>query len=449
VAGLTDMEELIATVSDKDVADYLREALICYGTGAHRACVVLTHIALFDGLRRKVKALAPINKVAKAVSDEIEPLATSQKVFETVLIQRLRSAGIFSHLEAQILEQLNNQRNKAAHPSGHIITAEEARFVYSEAIQKFLSKPIRETSYVVDSVMAKLGDQNFFPSATLGDMAAVVDQELANLDMLAKPFLMNKLVQALESGDDTTVRNVENFLITLASKRDGSDRINMVKYLIGPKSSDSKHAEFFTTLVACDPEILTVIEIGTKLRVQTLLLNNAAVSAVWGNYQEFRHPGHVLGACLKVLGEKYMLTDMNEFTMLVVTKASYSPEFIAAVASAPSIFALLLKRYLERASSSQYDTSNSFSRAAPAMDRPLADAATDEQALNILAAIVRGADHGGNVPGALANSAFIKLPALKAKAKAYVTANPGPAETILSIQNITADLPTFLSTYLI
>jgi pimeloyl-ACP methyl ester carboxylesterase len=43
VAGLTDMEELIASVNDKDVANYLREALACYGAGAHRACVVLSH----------------------------------------------------------------------------------------------------------------------------------------------------------------------------------------------------------------------------------------------------------------------------------------------------------------------------------------------------------------------------------------------------------------------
>ena len=96
MAGLTDMEELVGTVHDADVADLLREALACYGTGAHRACVVLTHIALFDGLRRKVKVLSPVNSVAKTVSDEIEPLAAAQKIFETPLIHKVRAAGIIS-----------------------------------------------------------------------------------------------------------------------------------------------------------------------------------------------------------------------------------------------------------------------------------------------------------------------------------------------------------------
>jgi len=137
------MEELVGRVDDRDVADFLREALACYGTGAHRACVVLTHIALFDSLRRKVKALSPVNGVARTVSDEIEPLAAAQKVFETPLVHKLKAVGILTQLEAQILEQLNAMRNKAAHPSGHTVTAEEARFVFAEAIKKFISQPIR------------------------------------------------------------------------------------------------------------------------------------------------------------------------------------------------------------------------------------------------------------------------------------------------------------------
>jgi hypothetical protein len=177
MAGLSDMEELIATVPDKDVASYLREALQCYGTGAYRGCIVLSHIALFDGLRRKIKALAPVNSIAKSVSDEIEPLAEAQQVFELSLIHKLKTATIITTLEAQSLEQLNKQRNKAAHPSGHLVTAEEARFVFSEIIQKFLSQPIRQTSYVVDQIVSKISEPNFFPNSQMPDMVAVVTKK--------------------------------------------------------------------------------------------------------------------------------------------------------------------------------------------------------------------------------------------------------------------------------
>jgi hypothetical protein len=308
------MEELVAMVGDKDVANYLREALACYGAGAYRACIVLTHIALFDGIRRKVNALAPVNKIAKSVSDEIEPLAAAQKVFEVPLIQKLKGAAIFNQLEAQLLEQLNNQRNKAAHPSGHFVMAEEARFVFSEAIQKFLSQPIRQTSYVVDQIMGKIADKNFFPSPRLNDMEAVVNQEIANLDKMAMPFLISKLVEAREGAEAAAVTNASNFLLALTSKRDSDIRPLIVEKLINPKSSVLENAEFFSMLATCDPEILTALEAATKLRYKALLLRNAQTVDASGPYQELRNPAHVLGACLKVIGEAFMQREMKEFS---------------------------------------------------------------------------------------------------------------------------------------
>lgn len=257
MAGLTDMEELIGTVDDKDVADFLKEAFACYGTGAYRACVVLTHIALFDSLRRKIKALSPVNGVAKAVSDQIEPLASAQKVFETPLIHKLKSAGILTELEAQILEQLNSQRNKAAHPSGHAVTAEEARFVFAEAIKKFISQPIRETSYVVESVISKFADQNYFPSMNINDMIAVLGQELANLDPSAKPFLISKVVKSLDETDKTVVINARNFLLALVARREPSDIVPVVKGFLDPRSSDSKFADLISMMITCDPVLFS------------------------------------------------------------------------------------------------------------------------------------------------------------------------------------------------
>jgi hypothetical protein len=152
---------------------FKQEISTAASSGAGGGCIVLTHIALFEGLRQKLLALAPVNSAAKAVSAVIEPLAASQKVFELTLVQQMKAAAIITQLEADILEQLNKQRNKAAHPSGHVVTAEEARFVFSEAIQKFLSQPIRQTSVLVASIITKISGPNFFPSAMMSDINAV------------------------------------------------------------------------------------------------------------------------------------------------------------------------------------------------------------------------------------------------------------------------------------
>ncbi|WP_043339196.1 hypothetical protein [Belnapia moabensis] len=442
------MEELITTVHDRDVADFLKEAFICYGTGAHRACVVLTHIALFDSLRRKIKAIAPVNGTAKAVSDEIEALAAAQRVFETPLIQKLKAAGILTHLEAQILEQLNSQRNKAAHPSGHTVTAEEARFVFAEAVKKFISQPVRETSYIVEAVIGRFGDQNFFPSSNVPDMVAVLGQELANLDPAAKPFLISRVVQSLDNADATIAGNARNFLLAFVARRETADRDLIIKGLVIPKSSDTKLAELFSMLVASDPFLFSSLPLAIKLRIRSLLMLNATAVGVGLPYQQLRHPARVLGACVSELGEAFVVAELKEFSDWVVALAPYTPELLQTLAHAPDLFSRLFENYVTRAASSQWATSNPFAAAVPALDVPLAALITDEQAFQLLAAIKRGAEWSGHGPLALTNSAFATLPALKAKAQSFAAVDPARATAVLAAQKVVTDLAEFLSEHL-
>ena len=443
MAGLTDMEELVGTVDDRDVASFLREALACYGAGAHRACVVLTNIALFDSLRRKLKALSPVNGVAKRVSHEIESLATAQKVFETPLIHKLKAAGIITQLEAQTLEQLNAQRNKAAHPSGHTVTPEEARFVFAEAIKKFISQPIRETSYVVDTVVGKFVDQNFFPSGYLSDMVAVLGQELANLDPAAKPFLIERVIQSLNETDATIAGNARNFLLALVAHQKPIDRLLIINGFLDPKSSDPKSAELVSMMVATDPALLSALEPGTKLRVKKLLMLNADAVGVALPYQELKHPAHVLGSCVKQLGETFVLAEFEEFCDWVIGRTPYAPELLSTLTQAPVIFSRLYQNYLARAKSTQFAISNAFAAAVSALDAPLAGLTTDEQAFTLLAAVMKGADWGGHVPTALVNSSFNSLPALKGKARSFADANPAGAASALTGHQVIIDLETF------
>ena len=374
---------------------------------------------------------------------------TRRRIFETQLIHKLKAAAIISQLEAQVLEQLNNQRNKAAHPSGHVVTAEEARYVFAESIQKFLSQPIRETSYVIDQIIAKIGGQNFFPSQVTNDMAAVVDQEIGNLDRSAMPFLLARLVQVWNGGDQTAANNARSFLLTLAFKRDPHIRASMTKNLVEPGCSDEKNAEFFAMLVACDPEILTSLKAGTKLRYQALLLKNAAALGLAIPYPQLRNPAHVFGACLKVIGEEFMLTEMKDFTNWVVEESPNAPEFIVSMSKSPKVFAAIFAGYLQRASSSQWAISNPFAAVAPSMDNPLASVVSDQQALQFLAAIVRGAEWNGFGPMELANDAFSSLPKLKAKAVVFAAGSTGPpAAAILKAQGVELRYEDFVAKYL-
>ncbi|WP_426039977.1 hypothetical protein [Brevundimonas sp. DC300-4] len=60
-SGLTDMEELLERVVGAEIKSFMKEALVCYGAGAHRACIVLSFIAVFEDLRQKVRIASGLN----------------------------------------------------------------------------------------------------------------------------------------------------------------------------------------------------------------------------------------------------------------------------------------------------------------------------------------------------------------------------------------------------
>lgn len=130
MAKLTDMEELASKIIDKNVQSYMREALTCYMTGAYRATIVLSYIALFDDILAKLDVLAKVNKKAKKIYDEVSKKRGNQEVFESDLINQLSSNNLLTSLDSTFLDILRQLRNKAAHPSGHKPSAEEARFIY-------------------------------------------------------------------------------------------------------------------------------------------------------------------------------------------------------------------------------------------------------------------------------------------------------------------------------
>lgn len=448
MVGLTDMEELIANVPEKDTADYLREAFICYGAGAYRGCVVLTHTALFEGLRAKLHGVAAVNSKAKAVLKIIEPLASAQKVFESKLIDEMRAGAIITQLEANILEQLNKQRNKAAHPSGHLVTAEEARFVFSEAIQKFLSKPIRQTSVLVDAIVARLAEPNFFPGVTLSDIKLVVDEETENLDDLGLPQLVAKLAGLLDSGDATAVRNAGRFLLALAGRKDPKLRESIIKSGIAPKATTDKHTTLITQLVSADPVILDEAPLATKARIAALLLNGGKSVGVSAPYAELRNPAHVLASAVKELGETFLLANYKDFTDWVIEQAPTAPEFISTLSGATTLFSRLQLRYREQAGHSQFTESNAFAGVLPGMDAALGASVSDEEAFSLLAAVAKGADWGAYTPIALRDARFQVLPALRAKALDFVAADADKAKEVLDGYHLVESPAAFSAQYL-
>lgn len=276
VTGLTDMEELLARVQNAKIIDFLREALTCYGTGAYRACIVMTFIAVFEDLRQKTKALVKVSAAAKAISAHIESLADGQKPFENELVDRLNSQELISELQAQRLKQIISHRNKAAHPSGVHASAEEARFVYFEAIDKFLSEPVLSTTHAVDVILDRLQDKNYFPTNSFVEIIPIIDDELSTVHKSAYPYLIEKLAEFLSSADDTISRNSRWFILALSRLEKDEIRSLIYQKLIKAKASDLTYSGAITSTISADPKLLLSADGTTRARLKALLVQRSS-----------------------------------------------------------------------------------------------------------------------------------------------------------------------------
>ena len=241
--GLTDMEEMLSRIQNKQIADYMREALGCYSAGAYRACVVLSYIAVFDDLRQKLEQLAAVSAAAKEIFREVQTRANDQQVFESRMIESLKSHSLISEGEGFGLEQIRVLRNKAAHPSGLHPSAEQARYVYFETVDKFLSQNVLKTTHAVDNILLRLRNDNFFPSQNVTDVTSITTMETSSIHHLAFPYLIIKLIESEGSPEAVLARNAALLLIGLAARAEAALDQELRARLLVTKAVDSSKSD--------------------------------------------------------------------------------------------------------------------------------------------------------------------------------------------------------------
>lgn len=242
MAHLTYMEELLTSIESPDIRDYMREAMNCYMVSAYRGCIVLSYIALFDDLLSKLAELGKVNKTANKIHNEAAKKKSDQEIFESFLIDRLGATKLLSGLDTTFLNTLRTLRNKSAHPSGHRPSPEEARFIFFEVINRFLSQPILSTTQLVDELIDRLKNKNFFPTTQIFDIKEVVQEELSDLHDEAISQLVTKLTINATSSDSTISRNAGFFLTGLAALDKSAIIEQIKKKVIQAKSDDPNYA---------------------------------------------------------------------------------------------------------------------------------------------------------------------------------------------------------------
>lgn len=121
---LADLEELVLKCDSPRSRVYIEEALACYESGAYRACIVTTWIALVFDIHEKLQQLAlGGDKAAQLVLDAFSK-ARQEENFQTALrlerelLDDCKSKfELITALEYQDLKRLLDDRHRCAHPS--------------------------------------------------------------------------------------------------------------------------------------------------------------------------------------------------------------------------------------------------------------------------------------------------------------------------------------------
>jgi hypothetical protein len=208
---LTDLDELILRCRDQRAKAYLSEAVGSYKSGAFRAAIVATWIAVCFDFIDKLRELALSGD--KEAEKQVEELEKTRKLgdvamalkFERDLLALARDKfELISHLEYIDLERLQADRNRCAHPSlvseeqAYTPSAELARAHIHAAVTHLLQHQPAQGKYALERLMAEV-ESEYFPATPAQATVALSSGPLRKpRDSLARNFILLLLKRLLQ-----------------------------------------------------------------------------------------------------------------------------------------------------------------------------------------------------------------------------------------------------------
>ncbi|EXE78660.1 hypothetical protein SM168_12235 [Acinetobacter baumannii] len=444
MANLTDMEELLHRIKNEQIKDYMREALTCYMTKAYRGCIVLSFIALFDDITSKLEKLAAINKVARNIYDEVKRRKDEQAVYENYLIDQLTAKNLLPEIDSVFAGILRELRNKSAHPSGHRPSAEEARYVFFEVIDRFLSKPIFSTSHLVDEILDRLKNSNFFVDIKIDKIGEVVQEEVSSLHMEAFPQLINKLINILDKQDDEIIlKNAQCFINGLAALNQNEVNNNLKNIIVKAKSDNHSYNDLILETIYIQPIIFLNSDNITQARIKKVIAEKIKSSNLSLSQQQLRNPANVLVSISTIYSDKDFKDNFSETLEELFRRAPNFKLLSNLFKDKPLVFGKYLELIKSGLGSNSFDIANGFCEKVKGIEEVYLKYIDDKQSFEIITAISNSATVGAFKAESIMGTEFNSISATKNKAMKYIETHLDDAQEYFKSQ-VGKDLPDFL-----
>lgn len=431
MAKLRDMEELIEEIVDVNMKSYMREALTCYMTDAFRACIVLSFIAIFEDIYAKLDGLAKTNSTARDIHNQIKKQRDEQKVFESDLLTRLKAAQIISELDADFLDVLRKLRNKAAHPSGHKPTAEEARYVFAETIDRFLAKPVLSTTQIADQIIKKLTHAYIFPTVFITDHAKIANLDVKTLHEDGYQYLISKLLIAFTDVNEQTKINARRYILGLTFSPLNNKVLEQIKkQVIEAGSTDEKNRDLLMSCISSNSSTLLGLEKIVYVRLNAMLEQTIKNTTPADQPNKLTHPVSVLLSIIKS-GEEVALANFEKNITSIINKYKLNELLLKTAQKHEWARKIIVNSIFEEAGSDQYDTANKFADTAYSHDTALSEFLVESECFELLTRIYKAAETGAFSSIRLRDSKFKQLSSVKDRAMSKSTELSSEYESIL------------------
>ena len=141
---VSSLEALLTSISDKDVADYIAEAIKCLSVGALRAAVVFLWAGAVRQIQQDCIACGAGNVDAAVRKHDpkarkIRKLDDLVYVKESVLLLVAQELGLFDKNERSTLTDALNLRNKSGHPGKYKLGPKKASSFIADVVSILFS----------------------------------------------------------------------------------------------------------------------------------------------------------------------------------------------------------------------------------------------------------------------------------------------------------------------
>ena len=173
-SSFADLDELVLTCRDHKAKGYIAEAVASYRSGAYRAAIVSTWIAICFDVIEKIRELALAgDQQAELLAKEIEEtrvkndFSKALKFEREILVIARDKFELISPVEYIDLQRIQEDRNRCAHPSlaseEQIFSpsAELARLHIRSAVSHLLAHPPAQGKYALNRLLSEINSEYF------------------------------------------------------------------------------------------------------------------------------------------------------------------------------------------------------------------------------------------------------------------------------------------------